>query len=107
MLGLREAAQLAGTSKSSILRAVKAGRLSATRNDQGEFKVDPAEVVRVYDKGSASHRGRRASLDQGETGDCSDPAQRSGGVNRTTPVDQPDPVNRTAALEAESAALKS
>jgi hypothetical protein len=107
VLSLREAAQLAGTSKSSILRAVKAGRLSAQRNDQGEFKVDPAEVARVYDKGSASHRGRRAPPDQGEAGDRSDLVQRSDGVNQATPVYRTDPVNRTTALEAESAALKS
>lgn len=75
MLSLREAAELAGTSKSSILRAVKTGRLSATRNDQGEFKVDPAEVARAYDRSRASHRGRRpgdanhpASVDQGDAG---------------------------------------
>src|SRR3954465_3871419 len=107
MLGLREAAQLAGTSKSSILRAVKAGRLSAQRNDQGEFKVDPAEVARVYDKGSASHRGRRAPPDQGGGGGRSDLVRGSDGVTQATPVYRTDPVNRTTALEAESAALKS
>jgi len=88
MLSLREAAELAGTSKSSILRAVKTGRLSATRNQEGEFKVDPAEVARVYDKGHASHRGRRVPMDRGEAGEHSDDA------------------NRIGALAAENAALK-
>jgi predicted site-specific integrase-resolvase len=91
MLSLREAAELAGTSKSSILRAVKTGRLSATRNEQGEFKVDAAEVARVYDKGSASHRGRRAPVDRSEAGDST---QRSDGANRIE------------ALETENTALK-
>src|SRR3954453_462 len=96
MLSLREAAELAGTSKSSILRAVKTGRLSATRNDQGEFKVDPAEVARAYDKSRASHRGRRAqdrgSVDQGD-------------ANHPASVDQGD-AGQVAALAAEIKVLR-
>ncbi len=45
---LREAAQQAGTSKSTILRAIQAGRLSAARNDDGGYAIDPAELFRVY-----------------------------------------------------------
>src|SRR3954451_11510693 len=92
MLSLREAAELAGTSKSSILRAVKTGRLSATRNDQGEFKVDPAEVARVYDKGTASHRGRRAVVNQGD-------------ANHSASMDQGEP-SQVAALAAEIKVLR-
>src|SRR4051794_37880677 len=39
---------MAGTSKSSIFRAIKSGRLSASRNEAGEHQIDPAEVARVY-----------------------------------------------------------
>ena len=45
---LREAAREVGASKSTILRAVKSGRLSARRNDDGEYLVDAAELHRVY-----------------------------------------------------------
>jgi hypothetical protein len=48
MLNLREAAEQAGTSKSSIFRAIKSGRLSATRDDLGGVQIDPAELARVY-----------------------------------------------------------
>src|SRR3954463_5534710 len=48
MLNLREAAEQAGTSKSSIFRAIKSGRLSATRDDQGGVQIDPAELARAY-----------------------------------------------------------
>ena len=48
MLNLREAAEQAGTSKTSIFRAIKSGRLSATRDDQGGVQIDPAELARVY-----------------------------------------------------------
>jgi excisionase family DNA binding protein len=47
-LSLREAAKEAGVSKSTILRAVKAGRLSAARTDDGGYSIDPAELFRVY-----------------------------------------------------------
>lgn len=47
-LSLRQAADHAGVSKSTILRAIQKGRLSATRNDDGGYCIDPAELNRVY-----------------------------------------------------------
>jgi excisionase family DNA binding protein len=47
-LSLREAAQQARTSKSTILRAIQSGRLSAARTDDGGYSIDPAELCRVY-----------------------------------------------------------
>lgn len=48
MLTLGQAAKETGVSKTAISRAVKSGRLSATRNDLGEYQIDPAELFRVY-----------------------------------------------------------
>jgi excisionase family DNA binding protein len=48
MIGLREAARHAGVNKSTILRAIRAGRMSATRVEGGGYVIDPAEVFRVY-----------------------------------------------------------
>lgn len=45
---LREAAQQARTSKSTILRAIQSGRLSAARTEAGGYAIDPAELFRVY-----------------------------------------------------------
>src|SRR3954462_274711 len=47
-LGLREAAQQVGLHRSSIFRAIRAGRLSATRTETGDDEIDPAELFRVY-----------------------------------------------------------
>lgn len=47
-LSLREAAQQARTSKSTILRAIQKGCLSATRTDDGGYAIQPAELFRVY-----------------------------------------------------------
>jgi hypothetical protein len=45
---LREAAQQAGKSKSTIFRAIKAGRLSAAKTDDGGFAIEASELFRVY-----------------------------------------------------------
>ncbi len=48
MISLSEAAGVAGVSKSTLLRAIKSGRLSAAKNELGSFQIDPAELFRVY-----------------------------------------------------------
>jgi len=48
-VSIAEAARLTHTSKSTIQRAIKSHDLSATRDDQDRWMIDPAELVRVYD----------------------------------------------------------
>ncbi|WP_217847059.1 hypothetical protein [Paracoccus marcusii] len=50
-LSLSQAAKATGRSKSTIGRAIKAGRLSAIRNDDETFSIDPAELFRVFPRG--------------------------------------------------------
>jgi excisionase family DNA binding protein len=45
---LTEAATAAGVSRSTIFRAIKTGRISATRTDGGNFTIEPAELHRVF-----------------------------------------------------------
>src|ERR1700730_9185339 len=45
-LGL--AAKAVGMSKTSILRSIKAGRISAGRNEFGQWAIEPCELHRVY-----------------------------------------------------------
>jgi hypothetical protein len=44
----QEAATLTGKSRTTIWRAIKAGRLSASRTDSGDFEIDAAELERVF-----------------------------------------------------------
>src|SRR4051812_29413719 len=69
-LTLREAAREAGTSKSSLHRAIKAGRLSATRTDTGELRVDPSELARAYPErpSQPSRAAHTGSEPLGQTG---------------------------------------
>ena len=45
---LGQAAAATGVSKSTILRAIKAHRISAERSDTGDWHIDPAELHRVF-----------------------------------------------------------
>jgi hypothetical protein len=47
-IGLSEAASATGVNRSTIYRAWKAGRMSATRTDTGQIEVEPAELFRVF-----------------------------------------------------------
>jgi hypothetical protein len=48
MLTLAQAAAMTGMARSSILRAIKRGALSGTRNADGTWLVDPAELARAF-----------------------------------------------------------
>lgn len=47
-LSLSQAAKLTGKSKSTINRAIKTGKLSATRHEDGSYSIDPAELSRAF-----------------------------------------------------------
>ncbi len=48
MLTITEAAKRAGISRAAIHKAIKAGRLSWTKDDKEHFLIDPSELDRVY-----------------------------------------------------------
>jgi hypothetical protein len=48
MYSLAQAAKAAGKSKPTIARAIKAGRLSAARGEDGSYAIDPSELACVY-----------------------------------------------------------
>ncbi|MEO1555862.1 MAG: hypothetical protein AAFS01_05490 [Pseudomonadota bacterium] len=43
-----EAGEMVGKSKSAILRAIKKGTLSASKDEAGNYQIDPSELSRVY-----------------------------------------------------------
>jgi hypothetical protein len=48
LVPLRTAAELTGKDRSTLLRAIEHGKLSATKSELGRYLVDPAELERVY-----------------------------------------------------------
>jgi excisionase family DNA binding protein len=45
---LGEAAKATGNSKTTIHRAIKSGKISATKKDDGSYDIEPAELHRVF-----------------------------------------------------------
>jgi hypothetical protein len=45
---LGDAARATGKSKPTIAKAIKVGRISAARAEDGSYQIDPAELHRVY-----------------------------------------------------------
>jgi hypothetical protein len=45
---LGEAARATGMAKPTIAKAIKTGRVSAEKNEDGSYRIDPAELHRVY-----------------------------------------------------------
>ena len=42
------AAAAVGRNKTAILRAIKAGKISVAKDENGEWRIDPAELHRIY-----------------------------------------------------------
>ena len=48
MLTLAEAAKEAGLTKPAIFKSIQKGRISASKDEKGQWLIDPAELFRVY-----------------------------------------------------------
>jgi len=49
-LTLNKAAKEAGIAKSTLSEAIKSGRVSAMKNNKGQYEIDPAELFREFPK---------------------------------------------------------
>lgn len=63
---LGEAAKATGLSKPTISKAIKSGKLSAIKNENGSYTIDPAELFRVY-KAADSNGQRQPEILRMET----------------------------------------
>jgi hypothetical protein len=88
MLTLSEAASATGVNRSTLFRAYKSGRMSATRTDAGAIEVDPSELFRVF-KPIAP-----------------EPLQTAAAPQLATPPDAPDNPLHANALEVEIKLLR-
>jgi hypothetical protein len=105
MLTLGEASRVCGVPKSTLSRAIKSGRMSATRNDTGGYAIDPAELHRVYpfrpaDPAETPATGRATSSAVHHATPCD-----SSDLDRATPSDY-EVALRLAAAEAEMRGLR-
>lgn len=52
---LSEAAKATGKNKTTIQRAIKNGKISASKGDSGSYEIDPAELHRVFPPFAVQH----------------------------------------------------
>ena len=48
-LTLAEAMERTGVSRNTLIRAIKSGRMSGNKNEHGDYRVEAAELFRVFD----------------------------------------------------------
>ena len=65
MIGMTEAAKLTGKQRQTIHKAIKEGRISAVRGESGEWRIDPAELFRVYAPLSTINDNKNNKVDDG------------------------------------------
>lgn len=68
---LGEAAKATGKSKATISKAIKSGRISASKGDNGAFSIDPSELHRVYPIPAHNEQEETPKLTGVNTGDSS------------------------------------
>lgn len=71
-----EAATATGLNTATITRAIKKGRISATKSDTGAWQIDPAELHRVFPPLAG-----KALLQGGMQGDAREVQEESKGTN--------------------------
>jgi hypothetical protein len=71
---LKQAADATGRSKPTILRAIQTSKISAVKDEHGEWQIDPAELHRVYEPVQGN------GTDEPELNDtqCSKPSYQQG-----------------------------
>jgi len=65
---LSRAAREAGVSKPTLSKAIKEGRLSAEKQPDGSYRIQPAELFRVYPPQTPLTRSSRSEIVDRETG---------------------------------------
>jgi hypothetical protein len=48
-LSIRDAARQVGVSRSAIFRAIRSGKISAPRKENGDYAIDVSELFRVFE----------------------------------------------------------
>ena len=66
---LGQAAKAADVSKTTIQRAIKGGRLSASRQDDGSYVIDPAELHRAFPRDGHADSEMASSVTPSGTGE--------------------------------------
>ena len=61
---LGEAARACGKSKATLSKAIKQGKISAVKNDNGSFSIEAAELHRVYEINTETANSEQTETDK-------------------------------------------
>ena len=86
-LTLGEAARQVTVTKSTLHRAIHDGRLSANRDDQGHYQIDPAELFRVFDPVDRNVPSDNSAQERDTSRDVAERAREHLGTLRNSPTD--------------------
>ena len=79
---LQQAADAAGVNKSTVFRAIKAGKVSATRNEHDQWLIEPAELHRVYPPTTEGNRKLKGNGNDTHQADLAEANQRAAVAER-------------------------
>ena len=86
-LTLGEAARQVTVTKSTLHRAINDGRLSANRDDQGHYQIDPAELFRVFEPVTRNAPSNDSEQDRYPFRDDAAPTMEHPGTQRNSAAD--------------------
>ncbi len=86
-ISAKEAAEKVGMSKNAIFKAIKSGKLSAEKDIHGEWKIQPAELFRVYEPVNDSSRTTPQPSSREETAQATVSLQRENELLREVVAD--------------------
>ena len=64
---LREASEKVGVTRQTLMKAIKTGRVSAEKADNGEWRIEPVELFRVWPPVNGVQQPLQPELTGGDT----------------------------------------
>ena len=64
---LREASEKVGVTRQTLMKAIKTGRVSAEKSDNGEWRIEPVELFRVWHPVNGAQQPLQPELTGGDT----------------------------------------
>lgn len=64
---LREASEKVGVTRQTLMKAIKTGRVSAEKSDNGEWRIEPVELFRVWPPVNEVQQPLQANITGGDT----------------------------------------
>jgi hypothetical protein len=64
---LREASEKVGVTRQTLMKAIKTGRVSAEKSNNGEWRIEPVELFRVWPPATGLQQPLNPELTDGDT----------------------------------------